>query len=322
MIEMKSVSSKLHFIRVRFLVLVVGLFSLGQAVQAHSTPEKVIVSGIGGPEGPVFIGSDLYYVGWTDEVLARWNGHETKTLHHEAGCIHNGLAAIAGNHLLIACLSDPGTIIEVTLEGKEVRRWTTDSGGKLLKGGVNDFAVAPNGGIYATLSGPLDDPPGLIAGKVLYLAPGAAQWIEVADALNFANGLAVSPDGRILYVAESIGNSVIKFAIQADGRLTDRANFALLHVLTPDKIKSAFIGPDGIRVDRAGTLYVAQYNGGKVLKISPSGKLLHIFDVSAGDGVTNVALSADETELYVTVVRNPDDPKALGSIVRIANVRE
>ena len=55
MIEMKSVSSKLHFIRVRFLVLVVGLFSLGQAVQAHSTPEKVIVSGIGGPEGPVFI---------------------------------------------------------------------------------------------------------------------------------------------------------------------------------------------------------------------------------------------------------------------------
>jgi len=317
----KSVSSKPHFKRTLFLAVGVSLFAFAQAAQADPAPEKVIVSDIGGPEGPVFIGRDLYFVGWTDDALVRWNGHETKILHHEAGCEHNGLAVIPGNHLLIACLSEPGAIIEVTSEGKEVRRWTTDAGGKPLKGGVNDFAVAPNGGIYATLSGPLNDPPGPIAGKVLYLAPGASQWVEVADALNYANGLAVSPDGRTLYVAESIGNSVIKFTIQADGSLADRANFAMLHVLIPDKIRSAFIGPDGIKLDRAGNLYVAQYNGGKVLKISPSGKLLHVFKVSAGEGVTNVALSADETELYVTVVRDPNDPKALGSIVRIANGR-
>jgi gluconolactonase len=319
MVRLKSGSEMLHFKRAQLFIIC--LLSFGQCVQAEPGDEKVIVSGVGGPEGPVFVGSDLYYVGWTDDVMARWNGHAAKTLQHEAGCEHNGLAAIQGNHLLIACLKDPGTIIEVTSAGKEVRRWTTDIGGRPLKGGVNDFAVAPNGGIYATLSGPLNDPPGLIAGKVLYLAPSSSQWVEVADALNYANGLAVSPDGRTLYVAESIGNSVIKFAIQADGTLADRANFAMLHVLIPDKIRSAFIGPDGIRLDRVGNLYVAQYNGGKILKISPSGKLLHVFKVSTGDGVTNVALSADETELYVTVVRDPNDPKALGSIVRIANVR-
>jgi gluconolactonase len=289
--------------------------------QADQAPVATIVSGIGGPEGPVFVGRNLYYVGWTDNILARWDGRVATTIHHEAGCEHNGLAAIPGGHLLIACLADAGAVIEVTTAGKEVRRWTSDGSGKAFKGGINDFVVAPDGGVYATLSGPLQDPPGLIAGKVFYLAPGAAQWSEVADALNYANGVAVSPDGRTLYVAESIGNSVTKFTIQPDGILADRANFAFLHLLVPDKIQSPFIGPDGIKVDRAGNLYVTQFNGGKVLKISPTGQLLHVFHIVAGDGVTNLAFSADECELYVTVVRDPSEPKASGSIVRIANVK-
>lgn len=317
----KPANLKLRLNTIGLFSAVAAAVSLGQAAHADPAPATVIVSGIGGPEGPVFIGRDLYYVGWTDNILARWDGREAKTLHHEAECEHNGVAAIPGGHLLIACLADAGAIIEVTAAGKEVRRWTADGTGKPFKGGINDFAVAPSGGVYATLSGPLQDPPGLIAGKVFYLAPGTAQWTEVADALNYANGLAVSPDGRTLYVAESIGNSITKFTIQADGALADRANFAFLHLLVPDKIQSAFIGPDGIKVDRAGNLYVTQFNGAKLLKISPDGKLLHVFDIAAGEGVTNVALSADESELYVTVVRDPSDPKASGLIVRIANVK-
>jgi len=39
------------------------------------------------------------------------------------------------------------------------------------------------------------------------------------------------------------------------------------------------------------------------LKISPDGKLLRIFEITAGDGTTNVAFSEGEKELYVTVVR-------------------
>ncbi|MBB5685689.1 SMP-30/gluconolactonase/LRE family protein [Sphingobium boeckii] len=288
--------------------------------QTPAAAETMIVSGIGGPEAPVLIGRDVYYVGWTDNILAKWDGHQAKVLHHDATCEHNGLAATADGHLLLACLADAGAIVKLTRDGKEIQRWKTDVAGRPLKGGVNDFAVTPNGGIYATISGPLSDPPGLIAGKVLYLAPGAHDWVEMADALNYANGLAVSPDGRTLYVAESIGNSITKFTIQANGTLSDRANFALLNVLVRDKIQSAFIGPDGIKVDRAGNLYVAQFNGGKVIKISPTGKLIHVFEIAAGDGVTNVALSPDERALYVTTVRDPSDPKATGSLIRMPNL--
>jgi gluconolactonase len=103
--------------------------------------------------------------------------------------------------------------------------------------------------------------------------------------------------------------------------LSDRSNFALLNLLTKDKNKSWWLGPDSMKIDSKGNIYVAQWFGGKILKISPDGKLLHVFEIAAGDGTTNVAFGEGEKELYVTVVKDPNDPQAKGSIVRIANVK-
>jgi sugar lactone lactonase YvrE len=75
-----------------------------------------------------------------------------------------------------------------------------------------------------------------------------------------------------------------------------------------------------MKVDAEGNLYVAQWFGGKILKIAPDGKLLHVFPIAAGDGTTNVAFGPGEKDLYVTVVQDPNDPQAKGSIVRIPNV--
>jgi gluconolactonase len=144
--------------------------------------------------------------------------------------------------------------------------------------------------------------------------------VEVADDLNYANGVGVSPDQKTLYVSETVGNCILKFAINGDGTLSHRANFALLNLLTPNRVQSWSLGPDSMKIDAKGNLYVAQWTGGKVLKLSPAGKLLHQFDIAAGFGTTNVAFGPGGRELYVTAVKNPDDPKALGSIVKIENV--
>jgi gluconolactonase len=76
-----------------------------------------------------------------------------------------------------------------------------------------------------------------------------------------------------------------------------------------------------MKIDRNGNIYVAQWFGGKILKMSPDGKLLHVFEIAAGDGTTNVAFGEGEKELYVTVVKDPKDPQAKGGIVKIANVK-
>ena len=177
--------------------------------------------------------------------------------------------------------------------------------------------VAANGGVYATLSGPDDDV--AVMGKVFYLAPGANQWLEVASEFNYANGIGISPDQKTLYVAETVGNSIKKFTIRPDGTLSGRANFALLNLLVKNDVESWSLGPDSMKIDHQGNMYVAQWRGDKVLKISPQGKLLHVFDIGAGSGTTNVALDEGEKNIYVTVVQDADDPQAFGSIVRIAN---
>ena len=114
---------------------------------------------------------------------------------------------------------------------------------------------------------------------------------------------------------------MLKFKINDDGSLNNRSNFALLNLLTKNKVESWWLGPDSMKIDSKGNIYVAQWFGGKILKISPDGKLLHVFEIAAGDGTTNVAFAEGEKELYVTVVKDPKDPQAKGSIVKIPNVK-
>src|SRR5262245_63340560 len=185
---------------------------------------------------------------------------------------------------------------------------------------MNDVRVPADDGAYATVFGPYHEVPSAVVGKILYMAPASGKWVEVANDLNYANGVGVSPDQKTLYVSETVGNCILKFSIEPDGSLSHRANFALLNVLVPNKNTSWWLGPDSMKLDAKGNLYFAQWFGGKILKLSPDGKLLHVFPIAAGDGTTNVAFGPGEKELYVTVVKDPNDPQAKGSIVKIPNV--
>src|SRR5258706_16454024 len=107
--------------------------------------EITVVSNVGGPEGPLIVDGNLYYVGWISNTLSRWNGKTATVLNDAPGCGHNGLALTKQKTFLIACTNDPGAIIEVGLDGKQLRKWDTDAGGKKLEGGINDIVVAANG---------------------------------------------------------------------------------------------------------------------------------------------------------------------------------
>ena len=300
----------------------IAILALAAAQSCTSRPpeESVIVSNVLGPEGPLYVDGNLYFVGWVSGTLSKWDGKAVTVINRAPNCGHNGLALTARRTFLLACTDEKGAILELDMTGKELRRWDKDDRGRPFAGGINDIVVAGNGGAYATVFGPYNGVPSEVAGRVLYLAPGSDAWVQVADDLNYANGVAVSPDQKTLYVDETVGNCILKFTIEADGTLSHRSNFALLNLLVPNRVEDWWLGPDSLKVDHAGNLYVAQWFGGKILKISPQGKLLHVFNIRAGTGTTNVAFGPGEKELYVSVVKDPNDPKAHGSIVRIANV--
>lgn len=288
---------------------------------AARSSEVVIANNVMGPEGPLYVDGNLYYVSWISGTLSRWNGKTTTVLNSAPGCGHNGLALSKQRTFLLACSDAHGAILELDLSGKELRRWSADSEGRNFDGGINDIVVADNGGAYATVFGPYEGAPSAVVGRIVYRAPGSDVWVQVADNLNYANGIAISRDQKTLYVDETVGNCILKFAIEKGGELTHRSNFALLNLLVPNRVENWWLGPDSLKVDSHGNLYVAQFFGGKVLKISPQGKLLHVFPIAAGDGTTNVAFGPAERDLYVSVVKDANDPRARGSIVKIRNVR-
>jgi gluconolactonase len=300
-------------------------FAIGAifAAAAAYADEITVVNNVLGPEGPLYIDGNLYYVGWVSNTLSKWDGKTTSVLNHTEGCGHNGLALTKQKTFLLACTNDPGAILELDMTGKQLRRWDTDSNGRKFVGGINDIVVTANGGAYATVFGPYADPPipTFVIGKVLYLAPGSEKWVGLAGDLNYANGIGISPDQKTLYVSQTVSNCILKFTIEADGSLSHRSNFALLNLLTKNKNESPWLGPDSMKIDSKGNIYVAQWFGGKILKLSPEGKLLHVFEIAAGDGTTNVAFGEGEKDLYVTVVKDPKDSQAKGSIVKIPNVR-
>jgi gluconolactonase len=86
-------------------------------------------------------------------------------------------------------------------------------------------------------------------------------WYD--EPVNFANGLAVSPNRRYLYVAETFGNAVFRLPIEDDGSPGTREEVASLPGVLPD----------GLAFDMADNLYVACYEPSQVLRISPEGKV-------------------------------------------------
>jgi sugar lactone lactonase YvrE len=99
-------------------------------------------------------------------------------------------------------------------------------------------------------------------GRTWLVAPGADPEVAAED-MHFPNGCAISDDGRTLYVAETFGNRISRFAIDGDGRLSDRE----IHVEFPE-------APDGLCLDADGALWVGMIRSGEYLRIDSAGSVV------------------------------------------------
>jgi gluconolactonase len=155
---------------------------------------------------------------------------------------------------------------------------------------ANDLAIDRFGGVYFTVpaGSALMNP----IGKVLYLAPDGKDLRMVIDKIAYPNGIAISPDGETVLIAEFAAQRIISVP-----SLTAKGGFPLTYVYATTR---GGIGPDGIAMDHAGRLYVANFGSGEVLVFSPQGVPLGAIELpaSAGKMVSNLVIHGQE--LYVT----------------------
>jgi sugar lactone lactonase YvrE/enterochelin esterase-like enzyme len=148
-----------------------------------------------------------------------------------------------------------GFLYAVAMGEKKVLVYDATNKPKTLAEGWigNDLVVAHNGNVYVT-NPPADNE--IAPSKVWLIRRGEAPLV-VDTGLRYANGITLSPDQTLLYVADYRSHWVYSYSIKADGTLDNKQRYYWLQVPDTSDQSSA----DGIRVDRDGRLYVATNSG-------------------------------------------------------------
>ncbi len=149
----------------------------------------------------------------------------------------------------------------------------------------NDLAVAYDGNIYVTEPNH----------KQVWLIPKGGRKRVVDTGITAPNGVVLTPDQSLLYVADTRGRFVYSFQIQKDGSLTHKQPYCHLHV-DGNRTDS---GADGMKVDVLGRLYVATPMG--LQFCDQAGRVNGIIAKPHPRGLANVVFGGPAfDELFVT----------------------
>jgi gluconolactonase len=196
-----------------------------------------------------------------------------------------GGIAFSPNEELIACNPSQG-LVRVDANGKWSRFASHAGARKMI---CPNFPVYDRrGNLYVTDSGQWKKQNGFL----LRFAPDGSGEI-VAGPFGYANGLALSADGKRLFMVESNTDRILAFDLK-DGAVGEAKIFA----------EDAGRLPDGLALDAAGNLYIACYASDEILRIAPDETRVqlawdhHAILISRP---TNIAFGGmDSDELYVS----------------------
>lgn len=275
-----------------------------ELIDSNATIE-VLADGFGWSEGPVWIkdGNYLLFSDVKKNIIFKWKEGEGATPYFQpSGYAGNGKYSdepgsngLILNNMgeLVACEHGDRRVSAMSLQTKAKRTLTDNYKGRKLNS-PNDIIQKSNGDYYFT-----DPPYGLPGQKstevlgVYRLAKNGAVTLLIENLTP--NGLAFSPDEKILYVNQSLPDKAYIYAydVKDDGTLV---NGRLFFDATP-MVKQGLPGlPDGLKVDKKG--FIFSTGPGGVLVLSPQGKLLGRIDTL--QPTANCAWGNNGSVLYIT----------------------
>ena len=148
----------------------------------------------------------------------------------------------------------------------------------------NDIAITKTGVLFASDPNWANE-----TGQLWRInADGSTKLLE--ENMGTTNGIAVNKENTKLYVNESVQRVVWQYD------LDENLNISNKKVL----IKFTDHGLDGMRVNNQGHVFITRYGAGKVLEVSPSGKVLNSYKLK-GQHPTNLAFDDMQSRVYVTM---------------------
>jgi gluconolactonase len=259
---------------------------------------KRLSSGLQFTEGPLWCpdGSLLFQDIKAERTLELKPDGSLNALREATGAANGQTWALGGR--VIFCEQNGRRVSWMARDGSEVTPVAETWSGARLNS-PNDIVCRSDGLVYFT-----DPPYGVEPSRrslhfqgvfALDLERGETDRLRLlADDFEKPNGLAFSPDEQTLYVCDTGRYHVRAFEVEPSGSFKAGSSriFATLDPGRPG-------GPDGMKVDKAGRVYVAVALG--VWVFQPDGTLLGILDVPARP--SNLAwCGSDGGRLAITAV--------------------
>lgn len=270
---------------------------------------EVLASGFDWAEGPVWDRTDdsLLFSDIPPNSVFRWKQGEgvslflkpsgytgDKSRGGEPGS--NGLLFDAQGRLVL-CQHGDRRVARLEEDGTQTVLADRYQGKRLNS--PNDGTFHSNGDLYFTdppygLEGLNDDPAKELDFNGVYLRRKNGELVLLTKEMSFPNGIALSPDEKTLYVANSDPRRAIwmAFEVQSDGTLSGGRVFY---------DATEWVGqrkglPDGLKVDQAGNLFATGPGGVSVF--SPEGD--HLGSIDSGEATANCGWGNDGQTLYMT----------------------
>jgi gluconolactonase len=286
-----------------------------EALNIFDTSEKIetITKGFGWTEGPLYVedGGYLLFSDVINNKIYKWKEGQGVTVYlnpsgntgtissNEPGS--NGLVLDREGQLVLCQHGDrriAKMISPLNNPKPEFLTLADNYKGKRFNS-PNDAVYHANGDLYFT-----DPPYGLQKGiedssrqldfqGVYRLKPGG-QVDLITRELKYPNGIALSPDGKFLYVANSGNENFVwmKYELDTNGLIKNRHIFYEAHSYE-GKNSGA---PDGLKVNKKGYVFASGPLG--LWIFAPAGKL--IARLYTGQLTSNCTFSPDEHTLFIT----------------------
>lgn len=203
----------------------------------------------------------------------------------------NGIVLDAQSRLIL-CAQGDRAIVRIESDGKRTVLADRFDGKRLNR--PNDLVLKSDGAIYFTDPRPPNNPYMELATPSVFLIKDGTVKL-LLDNYQAPNGLALSPNEKILYINGSRRGVILRYDVQPDDTITNGRVFV---DMSGDSTPG---GPDGMKVDALGNLYSTGPGG--IWIISPEGK--HIGTIRLPDNGTNMNFGdPDGKTLYITYRRS------------------
>jgi D-xylonolactonase len=166
---------------------------------------------------------------------------------------------------------------------------------------LNDATVDPAGRLWF---GSMDDGEREPTGRLYCLADGSCTDSGLPP-VAITNGPAIAPAGDTLYHTDTLGRTIWRVPLTADGTLGTPSLFT--------RIEAGAGYPDGLTVDAEGGVWTGLYGGWAVRRYAPDGRLMQTVRLPVAN-VTKIAFGgAGLRTAFATTARKGLDPGALAS---------